>query len=171
VVLAGILAFVLLKAHNEQKQNSLIYSMKEQSSFEYFYLGGSRKISDVTREDGVEYGIGGGMGNRFGEKDVPLWGGTSDSDLPLQLVPYYLLRVYDSQTRTDPNYADLTINYVQNNDDPDISHYVGLVGFSYDQDAYVITSNGQIYEVAGQSFFVDLFSFLEDEGVLPPKVA
>jgi len=65
---------------------------------------------------------------------------------------------------------DLTINHVKNGDDPNVSNYVDTVGLSYDQNTYVITSNDRIYEVADESFFIDLFAFLDNKDVLPPKV-
>lgn len=172
VALVGIFMFVFLSARiNAEKQNSLIYNMKDLSYFEYFYFGSSTKIREITGTEGHGYGMGGGMGSHFGQKDMSLWRGTDAIDSSLQLVSCYLLRISDSQAGVSSQYADLTISYVQNGADPNVSNYVGTVGFSYDQDTYVITANGQIYEVADKSFFVDLFSFLEDEQVLPPKVA
>lgn len=172
-LVVGISIIVFCKKHIDiKKQNALIYDMKNMSTLEYFYFGGSTKISKVTRkENGVKYGIGGGMGNHFGRQDMPLWEGTSDTDLPLEIVPYYLLRISDGRTGDDSQYADVIINYVENSADANIIDFVSRAGFSYDGDVYVVTSNGQIFEVADKSFFIDLFSFLDDKDILPPKVA
>ena len=175
MVLAGIFVSLFVSARiNEQKQDALIRDMKDLSYFEYFYYSGSTKISEITRDKGIGYKIGPGLGSwesGFGQADLPLWRGTREIDESLQLYPMYLLRIAeDEHTYASSQYADLTINYVENSADPDIFDYVETAGFFYDQDPYLITSNGRIYEVEDQSFFVELFSFLDDERVLPPKV-
>ena len=165
-----VLAFLL--PHKEsKKQESLIYDMKDLSYLEYFYFGSGTKISEITQAGGFEHGMPGGMGTYFGETDLALWQGATDIDPSLKLEPYCLLRIADSQVEArNSQYADLTINHVKNGDDPNVSDYVDTVGFSYDQNTYVITSNGRIYEVADESFFIDLFAFLDDKDILPPKV-
>lgn len=175
VVLAGIVVFMFVSARiNEQKQDALIRDMKDLSYFEYFYYAGSTKISEITRKKGIGYKIGPGLGSAgfgFGQADLPLWQGTNEIDESLQLNPRYLLRIAeDEHTYASSQYADLTINGVENSTDPDIFDYVETAGFIYDQRPFLVTSNGRIYEVADQSFFVELLSFLDDERVLPPKV-
>lgn len=175
VVLAGIFVFMFVSARiNEQKQDALIRDMKDLSYFKYFYYGGSTKISEITRNTGRGFKVGPGLGSAgfgFGQADLPLWQGTSEIDESLQLNPRYLLRIAeDEHTYASSQYADLTINDVENSEDPDIFDYVETAGFIYDQRPFLITSNGRIYEVADKSFFVELFSFLDDERVFPPKV-
>ncbi len=175
VVLAGIGVFLLVSARiNEQKQDALIRNMKDLSYFEYFYFAGSTKIREITRYRGRGYKRSPGLGSLeygFGQADLPLWQGTREIDESLQLYPTYLLRIAeDEHAYARSQYADLTINYVENSDDPDIMDYVETAGFIYDQGPFLITSNGRIYEVADQSFFVELFSFLYDQRALPPKV-
>ena len=175
VVLAGIFMFMFVSARiNEQKEDALIRDMKDLSYFKYFYAAGSTKISEITRDGGRGFKIGPGLGSAgfgFGQAELPLWQGTSEIDESLQLDPMYLLRIAeDEHTYASSQYADLTISYVENSEDPGIFDYVETAGFFYDQDPFLITSNGRIYEVADKSFFVELFSFLDDERVLPPKV-
>jgi len=170
VIVVLVLAF-LLPHMDTKKQESLIYDMKDLSYIEYFYFGSSTKISEVTQAGGFEHGMPGKMGTYFGEADLALWQGTNDVAPSLKLEPYCLLRIADSQVEArNSQYADLTINRVENTDDPNVCDYIDTVGFSYDQNIYVITSNGRIYEVADESFFIDLFTFLDDKDVLPPKV-
>lgn len=175
MVLAGIFVFMFMSARiNEQKEDALIRNMKDLSYFEYFYYAGSTKISEITRKEGRGYKIGSGLGSAgfgFGQAELPLWQGTSEIDESLQLYPMYLLRIADDkQAFANSQYADLTINGVENGADPGIFDYVETAGFFYDQDPFLITSNGRIYEVADKSFFVELFSLLDDERLLPPKV-
>ena len=148
--------------------------MKDLSYINYFYYGGSTKISEITRNTGRDFKVGPGLGSAgfgFGQADLPLWQGTSEIDESLQLNPRYLLRIAeDEHTYASSQYADLTINDVENSEDPDIFDYVETAGFIYDQRPFLITSNGRIYEVADKSFFVELFAFLDDERVFPPKV-
>jgi len=170
VIVVIVLAF-LLPHMDSKKQESLIYDMKDLSYIEYFYFGNGTKISEITQAGGFEHGMPGGMGTYFGEADLALWQGTNDVAPSLKLEPYCLLRIADSQVEArNSQYADLTINRVENTDDPNVCDYIDTVGFSYDQNIYVITSNGRIYEVADESFFIDLFTFLDDKDVLPPKV-
>ena len=170
VIVVIVLAF-LLPHMESKKQESLIYDMKDLSYIEYFYFGSSTKISEITQAGGFEHGMPGGMGTYFGEADLALWSGAKDIDPSLKLEPYCLLRIADSQVEArNSQYADLTINHVKNGDDPNVSNYVDTVGLSYDQNTYVITSNDRIYEVADESFFIDLFAFLDNKDVLPPKV-
>ena len=172
--LAALLAIVVLafwsSRIHEQRQNSIVDNMKDLSYIEYFHVFSGAKMSEIIKGGGRGYGIGGGLGSQFGQEDISLWRGTGDIDLSLRLEPYCLLRISDSQTTASSQYADLTVNYVQNSTDPDVSDLVEKIGFSYGQDWYVITSRGQIYEIADQAFFVDLFSFFDDETVLQPKV-
>jgi len=170
VIVMIVLAFLL--PHKEsKKQESLIYDMKDLSYLEYFYYGNSTKISEVTQAGGFEHGMPGGMGNYFGEADLALWQETKNFDPSLELEPYCLLRIADSQAEArNSQYADLTISRVKNSDTTNVSDYVDKIGFSYDQNIYVITFNDQIYEIADKSFFIDLFAFLDDRDVLPPKV-
>lgn len=169
VIVVLVFAFLLLHM-DPKKQESLIYEMKGLSYIEYFYFGSSTKISEVTKAGGFGHGMPGGMGTYFGEADLALWQGANDIAPSLKLEPYCLLRIADSQVEArNSQYVDLTINHVKNGDDPNVSDYVDTVGFSYDQNTYLITSNGRIYEVADESFFIDLFAFLADKDVLPPK--
>lgn len=172
VVIIGIIMLAFLSTYIDSKrQDSLIYDMKGLSYLEYFYFGNSTEISEITQIEGFEYGLSGGMGTHLGQTDLPLWQGTKAIEPSLKLEPCYLIRIANNQVEArNSQYADLTINHVKNDNAPDVYDYVNTVGFSYDQNTYVITSNGQIYEVADESFFIDLFSFLEDHGVLPQKV-
>jgi len=170
VIVVLILAF-LLPNMDAKKQESLIYNMKDLSYIEYFHFGDSTKISEVTEAEGFAQGTPGGMGTHFGDADLALWQGVKDIDPSLELEPYCLLRIADSQVEArNSQYADLTISHVKNGDAPNVSDYVDTVGFYYDRNTYVITSNDRIYEVADESFFVDLFAFLDDKDVLPAKV-
>lgn len=170
VIAVLVLAF-LLPHMDAKKQESLIYDMKDLSYMEYFYFGDSTKISEVTQVEGFVHGMPGGMGTHFGEAGLALWRGAKEIDPALELEPYCLLRIADSQVEArNAQYADLTINYVKNDDDPGVSADAAAVGFSYDQNTYVITANDRIYEVADEAFFMDLFVFLDEKGVLAPKV-
>nr|WP_317326349.1 hypothetical protein [uncultured Flavonifractor sp.] len=164
-----VLLFVVLSISKSNRQKSLIDDMKLLSYFEYYYLSGETNVADVTRVKGHEYGIAGGMGNKFGQANLHLWQETTKVDSALDLEPLYLLRIADANDQKR-GYADLTINFVKNSEDQNICNYVDDVGFSYDQKKYVVISDGLIYEIADKTFFCDLLAFLDSEGVLPPNV-
>ena len=170
VIAVLVLAF-LLPRMDAKKQESLIYDMKDLSYMEYFYFGDSTEISEVTQAGGFSHGMPGGMGTHFGEADLALWQGVKDTDPSLKLEPYCLLRIADSQVEArNSQYADLTVHRVENAEDPKVCNYIGTVGFSYDRNTYVITSDDRIHEVADEAFFIDLFAFLDEKDVLPPEV-
>lgn len=171
VVIAVLVFAFLLPYMDAQKQESLIYDMKDLSYMEYFYFGDSTEISEVTQAGGFAQGMPGGMGVHFGEAGMALWSGAKEIDPSLKLESYCLLRIADSQAEArNAQYADLTVSRVENGDESGVSDDAAAAGFSYDQNTYAITSNDKIYEVADESFFVALFAFLEEKGVLAPEV-
>lgn len=165
-----VVLIVLFLFFHSQKQTYGINDIKGLSYFEYFYIASGAEISEITKTAGIGYGMSGGLGNHFGQPDAPLWDGTTNISPSLELTPYYLLRISDSQTTVALQSVDLTVHYVADASTPSISEMVDSLGFYYNQDPYIITSNGEICKIADESFFVDFFCFLDDESILPPKV-